>query len=191
MSFISTTVLALSMSTDAFAVAVGKGVRMPSPSFRKAVMIGLIFAVVETLTPLIGWVLGRAASNMIADYDHWIAFIILSLVGSKMLHEGIFSDDEKPKKEGRIGLLFLTAIGTSIDAMAVGMTIALLDASIWIPALAIGFATFVMATTGILMGHYIGLKGGRIAEALGGIGLILIGTKILLEHMGVLSTMIP
>lgn len=191
MSLVSTAVLAFSMSTDAFAVAVGKGVNMPTPSLRKAMAIGLLFAIVETITPVLGWLIGQAANDMIAHYDHWIAFIILSLVGSKMLYEGAFNHKDKPKQGNKIGLLVLTAIGTSIDAMAVGMTLALMDMSIWIPALAIGSATFLMTTIGILMGHYIGIKGGRIAEALGGIGLILIGTKILLEHLGVLSTMIP
>lgn len=187
MSIISTTIMAFSMSADAFAAAVSKGVSMPKPQLRKAMNIASVFAAVETITPIIGWLAGMAANSFVADYDHWVAFIILAIVGGKMFLEGLTRHEDAPKKDHTLSALILTAIGTSIDAMAVGATLAFMDASIWISALAIGAATFLMATMGIMTGHYIGTKGGKIAEILGGLGLIAIGTKILLEHLGVLT----
>lgn len=187
MSIFSTAALAFSMSADSFAAAVGKGVSMPRPKIGDAARIGLIFAAVETVTPIIGWLAGLTAKDVIAAYDHWIAFIILSLVGGKLIVESLEKDRAEEKTNHKPGILILTAIGTSIDAMAVGVTFALLDIGIWVSALAIGAATFLMATLGIMTGHCIGTRGGRIAEALGGAVLILIGTKILLDHLGLLA----
>lgn len=184
MSIVSTTILAFSMSADAFAASVGKGAGLSKPKLKDAAYVGAIFGGVETITPVIGWVAGIAASSFITSVDHWIAFTILGLVGTKMMLESLAK--EKPaarQAQHKTGALVLTAIGTSIDAMAVGATMAFLDMNIWICALAIGSATFLMATIGIMTGHYIGTKGGRIAEALGGAGLIAIGAGILVEHL--------
>ena len=174
--------LALSMSTDAFAAAIGKGARLDRPSFREALRTGLIFGSIEAVTPLLGWAAGKAASRFIAAYDHWIAFAILTLVGGKMISDALRRepDAEKPRSHG-LGILLLTAIGTSIDALAVGVTLALIGANILVNALAIGTATFVMVTIGMLMGRVLGEKFGHYAEAAGGVVLILIGTAILLE----------
>ena len=185
MSFVSNTVLAFSMSADAFAAAIGKGVALRKPKITYALHIGLIFGAVETLTPIIGWLLGRAASRYIESIDHWVAFTILSVIGGKMIIESFQQDRNERKESHRLSILILTAIGTSIDAMAVGVTLALLDANIWIIAAMIGMATFIMATIGVMTGHFIGTKAGKIAEALGGLCLIAIGTKILFEHLGV------
>ncbi len=189
MSAISTGILAFSMSADAFAVAVSKGVCTPHPRVRDAIKTGAIFGIIEGITPIIGWVAGLAASRYIQAIDHWIAFVILGIVGGKLLYEAIFPGAEEvcetPAKSG-IGLTILTAIGTSIDALAVGVTLAFLPVNIWLTAAAIGTATFIMATLGILLGHYIGTKAGRWAEALGGLALIGIGTHILLTHLGML-----
>lgn len=183
MSIFSTTILAFSMSADAFAASVGKGVALKKPRLQDAAYIGLIFGVVETITPIIGWLAGTAASSLITSIDHWIAFILLGVIGSKMLLESFRKGHEEEIREHKLGALILTAIATSIDALAVGATLAFLDMNIWLSALAIGVATFMMATVGIMTGHYIGTKGGKIAEAIGGIGLIVIGTSILIEHL--------
>ncbi len=184
MSMISNTVIAFSMSADAFAAAVSKGVALRKPKLTYAMRIGLVFGGVETLTPLVGWVLGTMASSFIASVDHWVAFVLLSLIGGKMLYEG-FSGEPKERKEAHsLGILLLTALGTSIDAMAVGATLALLNVNIWLMAGMIGFATFIMVTIGIMTGHYIGSKAGKIAEIFGGLCLIAIGSKILFEHLG-------
>ena len=175
--------LALSMSTDAFAAAVGKGARLDRPGLGEALRTGLIFGSVEAATPLIGWGLGKAASRFIAAYDHWIAFAILTLVGGKMIWDAARREpeEEKPKSHS-LPVLVLTAIGTSIDALAVGVTLALIGANIVVNALAIGTTTFVLVTIGMLTGRFLGEKFGHYAEAAGGVVLILIGIAILAEH---------
>lgn len=183
MSIVSNTIIAFSMSADAFAAAIGKGVALQKPKLSYAMRIGLVFGGVETLTPLIGWMLGLMASSFIASVDHWVAFTILSIIGGKMIYEGFHNEESQRKESHKLSILILTAIGTSIDAMAVGATLALLNVNIWIMAGMIGAATFIMATIGIMTGHYIGTKAGKIAEVLGGLCLIAIGTKILIEHL--------
>ncbi len=185
MSIVSTTVLAFSMSADAFAASIGKGAALKRPRIAEALRIGAIFGVVEALTPLIGWCAGIVASQYITEIDHWVAFVILGAVGMKLIYEGFSKEDDEPKTEKhKLGLVILTAIGTSIDAMAVGVTLAFLPVNIWISAAAIGAATCLMVTIGIMTGHYIGNKAGKWAEVLGGVGLIAIGTTILCDHMG-------
>lgn len=185
MSMLSHTALAFSMSADAFAASVGKGVKLQRPRLSEALRIGAIFGVVEAITPLIGWAVGLAASRYIAAVDHWIAFAILLLVGGHMLYEAAqpAEPDAEPKSH-KLSVLIFTAIGTSIDAMAVGVSLALLDVNILLMALMIGGATFLMASIGIMTGHYLGLRAGKAAEALGGLCLIAIGCKILFEHLG-------
>ena len=179
----SIVVLAFSMSADAFAAALGKGSALDRPRLGDALRIGLVFGIVEAITPVIGWAAGLAASTYITAIDHWIAFSLLSAIGGKMIWDGTRRPAEQARPQRHsFGLLLMTAIGTSIDAMAVGVTLAFLNANIVVTALAIGAATFVMATIGILLGRVLGEKFGRIAEILGGVGLILIGTRILIEH---------
>lgn len=188
MSIIANTVLAFSMSADAFAAATSKGTKMQKPKITEALRIGAIFGGIETITPIIGWLLGSIASRFIASVDHWIAFCILAAIGVKMIWESFDkSEPEEKSQSHKLSILVLTAIGTSIDAMAVGVTLALINANIWVISLMIGFATFLMATIGIMTGHYIGSKAGKIAEFLGGLCLIAIGTKILCEHLGFLA----
>lgn len=191
MSALSTAVLALSMSADAFAASVSKGTALRRPKLTEALRTGLIFGGVETLTPLIGWGLGLAATQLISQFDHWIAFIILGGLGVKLIYESRTGEGDepakaKPRRHG-FGVLVLTAIGTSIDALAVGVTLAFVQANIVVTALSIGFATFCMTTIGLMTGHYIGQKAGRWAELLGGLGLIAIGSIILAEHLGWLT----
>jgi putative Mn2+ efflux pump MntP len=187
MSMISNTVIAFSMSADAFAASIGKGVALRKPTLKCALRIGFIFGLVETITPLIGWALGMMASGFISAIDHWVAFVILAAIGGKMIYEGLQREEEEERKETHgLLILILTAIGTSIDAMAVGVTLALMDVNIWMMALMIGGATFLMSTIGVMTGHLIGTKAGRGAEILGGLCLIGIGAKILLEHLGML-----
>lgn len=189
MNVASAITLSLSISADAFAAAVSKGVKLQRPQLADALRVGAVFGVTETLTPLIGWALGLAASSLVEKLDHWFAFTILCVIGIKMLVESLRhgrDDAAEPTTRPSLGMLLLTAIGTSIDALAIGATLAFLDANIVVMALAMGCATFVMATAGILLGHRIGQRGGRIAEALGGLCLVGIGTHILLTHLGLL-----
>lgn len=183
MSIVSNTALAFSMSADAFAAAVSKGTVLRHPPLTQAMRIGLIFGVVETVTPLLGWLVGLAFSRYIAEVDHWVAFVLLGAIGVKMIYEGLFHRDEEKPTSHKLSILLLTALGTSIDAMAVGVTLAFLDANIVLMALMIGAATFLMATIGIMAGHWLGKRAGSAAEVMAGLCLIAIGSNILCEHL--------
>ncbi len=180
-------VLSLSMSTDAFAAAVGRGASH-RPSWRSAIKAGAVFGLIEAVTPLVGWGLGLIAAGFVEQIDHWIAFVLLTVVGGKMIWEA-----SKTAQEGsaptRSGLwpLIATAVGTSIDAAAVGMGLALLGANIWIIALSVGLTTFALTTIGMLIGRRLGARFGKVAELVGGVALIALGTMILLEHLGIMA----
>ena len=185
MNLSATILLAFGMSMDAFAASIGKGATLHKPKFSEAVRTGLIFGVIETLTPLVGWGLGMLASQFILEWNHWIAFILLVFLGGRMIVEG-FRDDsdeacEAPRRHG-FWLLVTTAFATSLDAMAVGVGLAFLQVSIVTTALAIGCATFIMSTLGMMVGRFIGPLLGKRAEILGGIVLIGIGSEILWSH---------
>lgn len=184
MSPVSVLLIALSMSTDAFAAAVAKGAALHRPRLSEAVKTGLIFGGIESLTPLIGWALGRAASRYVAAFDHWVAFALLAAIGVKMIRDSFQRDetDEKPQSHSVLALA-VTAVGTSIDALAVGVTLALVNAPILVTALAIGAATFTMTTIGLMAGHRLGARFGKHAELFGGIALIAIGAAIVAEHL--------
>lgn len=185
MNLSATILLAFCMSMDAFAASIGKGATLHKPKFSEALRTGLIFGVIETLTPLIGWGLGMLASQFVLEWNHWIAFILLMFLGGRMVLEGFRAetDDtgEAPHRHG-FWLLVTTAIATSLDAMAVGVGLAFLQVNILTTALAIGCATLVMSTLGMMIGRYIGPLLGKRAEILGGIVLIGIGIEILWSH---------
>lgn len=185
MNLSATILLAFGMSMDAFAASIGKGATLHKPKFSEAVRIGLIFGVIETLTPLVGWGLGMLASQFVLEWNHWIAFILLVFLGGRMIVEGFRGDSdeacEAPRRHG-FWLLVTTAFATSLDAMAVGVGLAFLQVSIVTTALAIGCATFLMSTLGIMVGRFIGPLLGKRAEILGGIVLIGIGSEILWSH---------
>lgn len=194
MSPVAIAVLSVSMSADAFAAAIGRGAQH-RPTVPQALRSGLVFGVIEAITPLIGFALGVAAAGFVAAIDHWIAFGLLGAVGAKMIWGALKRDEEAVEaadasgKAASRGLLALvaTAVGTSIDAGAVGVGLALLDANIWLIAACIGFTTFALATLGLLVGRAAGARLGKIVELVGGVALIALGLKILLEHLGVLA----
>ncbi|HCI5975118.1 membrane protein [Klebsiella quasipneumoniae] len=185
MNLSATLLLAFGMSMDAFAASIGKGATLHKPKFSEAVRTGLIFGAIETLTPLVGWGLGMLASQFVLEWNHWIAFILLVFLGGRMIIEGFRGDSdeacEAPRRHG-FWLLVITAFATSLDAMAVGVGLAFLQVSIVTTALAIGCATFIMSTLGIMVGRFIGPLLGKRAEILGGIVLIGIGSEILWSH---------
>ena len=187
MNAASTALLALAMSTDAFAAAVGKGASLHRPRWREALRTGVIFGAVEAATPLVGWALGLAAARHVAAWDHWIAFAVLAALGLRMVWSGLSGApaeaQDKPLRHS-FWLLAATAFGTSIDAMAVGVSLAFIDADIVVVALAIGLATTVMVTVGTMLGRALGAVAGRRAEAVGGVLLVAIGCWILVEHLG-------
>jgi len=179
--------LSMSMSTDAFTAAVGRGASKRL-SFLKAVRASAVFGVIEGLTPIIGWALGIVAASYVQAVDHWIAFVLLGAVGAKMIFDAARrqDDDEAPVGSGAFGLI-ITAVGTSLDAAAIGVGLAFIGANIWVIAASIGCTTFVFTTIGMLVGGMIGTRFGKWAEMVGGIVLIGIGTAILIEHLGLLA----
>lgn len=189
MSPFSIALLSLSMSADAFAASIGRGAAS-RPNVAGALKGGMVFGIIEAITPLIGWALGLATSSFIGAVDHWVAFALLGGVGGKMIWEALSTHPDTERKAAKAGLLALvaTAIGTSMDAAAVGVSLALIGADILTIALAIGCATFAVTTIGLLIGRYAGAYLGRTVELAGGLVLIAIGSLILVEHLGLLDT---
>jgi len=187
MNPLSILLIGLAMSTDAFAAAVGKGAAMTRPRLPQALRAGLIFGVVEAITPVIGWLLGTAASRFIAAWDHWIAFGLLSALGLHMIWQALHPAAEDPGDEGNANgsviSLAIAGLATSIDAMAVGVGLAFADVQIAVVAVVIGLCTFTMVTIGIMLGRALGVIIGRRAEIAGGVILILVGAAILHEHL--------
>lgn len=189
MSPVSILLIGLAMSTDAFAAAIGKGAAMQRPKLRDALRAGLIFGVIEAITPLIGWLLGRAASSYVETFDHWIAFGLLGALGIHMIVAGLRPEPEQADagdaRNGRHGVLALATTGfaTSIDAMAVGVSLAFLDVHIGVVATVIGLCTMAMVTAGIMLGRALGELVGKRAEILGGLILVIVGSTILYEHL--------
>ena len=185
MNPVALVLLALAMSTDAFAAAIGKGASLNNPRFSEALRMGLIFGSIEALTPLIGWLIGRSAAPFVEAWDHWIAFALLLTLGLHMIYEGLKPADEEMEKPSRQPLfkVVLTAIGTSMDALAVGIGLAFIDVNIWIAAAMIGLATTIMVTSGVMLGRVIGSLIGHRAEIFGGLTLIGVGGWILTGHL--------
>ncbi|MGE8655887.1 MAG: manganese efflux pump MntP [Achromobacter sp.] len=186
MNALSTLVLAFAMSTDAFAAAVGKGAALHKPRLSEALRTGVIFGVIEAITPVIGWALGSVAARYVQQWDHWIAFVMLCILGGMMIRNGLAADhNEAAPPVGRHSFWLLAATGfaTSIDAMAVGVSLAFIDTNIVVTALAIGLTTMLMVTLGVMVGRLIGNVAGKRAEVLGGLALIGIGATILYEHL--------
>lgn len=174
------------MSTDAFAAAIGKGAALYKPQLSQALRMGFIFGIIEAFITLIGWMLGHIASSFIEQWDHWLAFALLLILGGHMIHNGLSADDEEEKpKENKHGflLLALTAVATSIDSLAVGVGLAFIQVNIWVASGAIGFATFLMVTIGTFLGKAIGQAVGKKAEIIGGVILIIVGIAIVYEHV--------
>ncbi|MGA7279784.1 MAG: manganese efflux pump MntP family protein [Desulfocapsaceae bacterium] len=183
MDLFSTLVIAVGLGMDAFAVSVASGVSMKQIGLRQTLTIAASFALFQALMPVLGWAAGLSFRNYIAAYDHWIAFGLLAGIGLRMIYEARRLEDDKPSELVMTGgRLLLLSIATSIDALAVGLSFAVLNIVIFTPALIIGFVTGGMSHAGIILGRKVGhLFEGKI-EIIGGIILILIGLKILLEH---------
>ena len=187
MSFFDLIVTAIALSMDAFAVAISKGLSVQSVSPRHSAVTGAYFGGFQALMPLIGFCLASLFAAQIRAFDHWIAFALLGLLGANMIKES-FSADCECKASLAVGVMFTMAVATSIDALAVGITYGLLpDVNIWAAIASIGVITFLLSAVGVKIGSVFGAKNKKYAELFGGIVLILIGTKILLEHLGVIN----
>lgn len=183
MDWLTLTGIALALAMDAFAVALGAGILLDPLTGRHLFRLGFHFGLFQALMPILGWLAGRTVQHLIAAYDHWIAFGLLAFVGGKMLYEALHGDDESSNSDPTRGLsLVMLSIATSIDALAVGLTLAMLDVSIWTPALVIGLVAGTLTVAGMLLGRRVGILWGKRVEICGGLVLLGIGLKILLEH---------
>lgn len=187
MSFTTTFLIAIGLSMDAFAVSVANGVSMKTLRVRHAFMIAFFFGAFQALMPVIGWLAGLRVADFIEQYDHWIAFVLLSIIGGKMIYESFrIKEAEEDPCSLNIGALLVLSIATSIDALAVGLSFAFLKTAILAPVVIIGAVTFVLSFLGVVIGEKIGHLFESKIEFLGGVILIGIGGKILLEHLGYL-----
>lgn len=190
--FFTLLLMGVGLSMDAFAVSICKGLSMRKVNKKQCLVIGLFFGGFQALMPFIGWVLGSQFEQYITSIDHWIAFILLGFIGGKMVVEAIREKDEAVevgKMDPQLDFkeMFILAIATSIDALAVGITFAFLQVPIVEAVSIIGITTFVISVIGVYVGNFFGNRYKKKAELAGGIILILIGLKILLEHLGILA----
>ncbi len=189
MSIIEIILVGVSLAMDAFAVSMCKGLSMPKINYKHALIIALFFGVFQAVMPLLGWLLGSAFEKYITTFDHWIAFGLLLILGTKALVDAIRDKDDDEKKEYKLDFKELTAlaVATSIDALAVGVTFAFLQVSLALSVSLIGVITFVLCLLGVIIGNKFGSKWKKPASIAGGVVLILMGVKILLEHLGVIA----
>ena len=188
MDLLTLFLLAVGLSMDAFAVSICKGLAMKKISFRQAAIVGLWFGGFQALMPTIGFFLGSTFEQYITAFDHWVAFVLLSAIGAGMIKESLSTEESNGNDSFSFKTMLLLALATSIDALAVGITFALLpDVNVPLAVCLIGITTFVCSAAGLKVGNLFGLKYKAKAELAGGIILILIGLKILLEHLGVIS----
>ena len=180
-------VIAIGLAMDAFAVSVCKGLSMKKIDWKKAIIIAVYFGAFQALMPVFGYFLGSTFSAFVQKVDHWIAFILLSIIGVNMIKES--TDDEVEKRNDNVDFktMVVLAIATSIDALAVGVTFAFFEVNILIAISIIGIITFILSIFGVIIGNKFGDKFQNKAELAGGIILIIIGLKILLEHLGILA----
>ncbi len=194
MSTVTLLIIALGVSADAFAVAVGKGLSMPRLHLRTAASIAIAFGLAQALMPLFGWLLGTQLEQFITPVDHWVAFGLLALVGGRMLREALRSEDLPDQGTGASNVVMLVsprellvlAVATSIDALAVGISLALVEVNIVAAVIVIGAVTCALSFAGVALGQRAGARFRGPAEIAGGLVLIGIGVKILLDGLGVL-----
>lgn len=191
MTLLEIFLVAIGLSMDAFAVAICKGLAMPTVNKKQTLLIGAYFGVFQALMPLTGWLLGSQFARHVTKMAPWIAFVLLAWIGGNMIRESLSKkeeDEEVEPAELRHKELFMLAIATSIDALAVGVSFSMVELAIPIGAAAalIGCTTFAISVGGVFVGHIFGARYKNRAEFVGGAILLLIGVKILLEHFGVL-----
>lgn len=184
MDLISIFFLAIALGMDAFAVAISAGIILKKVTFRQFFRLSFHFGLFQFLMPVIGWLAGLSVQKFIQHYDHWIAFVLLAFIGGKMIYESFQKEEEENKNDPTKGAsLVILSIATSIDALAVGFSLALLRISIWFPGIVIGIVAMVMTLLGMFIGKGAGLLFGKRVSVMGGIILLVIGIKILIEHM--------
>lgn len=183
MGIIEIILMGVGLAMDAFAVSICKGLSMQKMEWKKAGIIGLYFGGFQAMMPIIGYFLGVGFEDKIKSIDHWIALVLLSIIGINMIREA-FSDEEEADDKIDFKTMVVLAVATSIDALTVGVTFAFLSVNIWFAITVIGIITLVMSMIGVKIGNVFGDKYKSKAEITGGVILILLGIKVLLEHLG-------
>lgn len=186
MGIVEIIIIGFSLAMDAFAVSLSKGLASGKYKIKNSIICGIWFGGFQMLMPLIGCFLGEKFASSIQAFDHWIAFILLALIGSNMLKEAFSDDEEEAGASYSIKAMFPLAVATAIDALAVGITFAFLGVNIWSAVAIIGAITFITSGLGVKIGSIFGEKYAKRAEIAGGILLILMGLKILVEHLGLI-----
>lgn len=186
MEFISIVLLAIGLAMDAFAVSICKGLALKHAELKHMIIIGLWFGIFQAVMPIIGYFLGNSFYSYISEFDHWIAFALLVLIGANMIRESLSKDEEEVDDNIGFRTMLILAIATSIDALAVGISLAMDNSNIYVSALIIGVITMVISMVGVKIGAKVGSSYGNKAEFFGGAILILLGIKIVLEHLGVI-----
>ena len=186
MDLLTLLTLAVGLAMDAFAVSICKGLAMREKVLKKGVIVGLWFGGFQALMPTIGFFLGTQFKDQITSIDHWIAFVLLGLIGINMVKEALSNDEEQADDSIAVKEMLMIAVATSIDALAVGITFAFLNVHIVSAASMIGVCTFLISFVGVKIGNIFGTKYKSKAELAGGIILILLGFKILFEHLHIL-----
>lgn len=176
-------ILSIGLAMDAFAVSICKGLSMKKMKWKNAIVVGLYFGIFQALMPIIGYLLGVNFQSRIASIDHWIAFILLGIIGANMIKEAISKETDTQNDSVKFKDMIILAIATSIDALAVGITFAFLKVNIVLAVTLIGIITFSISIIGVKIGNIFGNKYEKKAEFVGGMILILLGIKILLEHL--------
>ena len=187
MSIAELFVLAVALSMDAFAVAICKGLAMKKITLRNVCTVGFWFGGFQALMPLIGYFLGTQFAEYIVSIDHWVAFVLLAAIGINMIREAISGEEEEADESLGVRKMFTLAVATSIDALAIGVTFAFLKVQIVAAVSFIGVTTFIFSAVGVKIGNIFGVKYKSKAELAGGVILILLGAKILLEHLEIIN----
>lgn len=187
MGIVELLVLSVGLGMDAFAVSVCKGIGMKKMNWKKACIIGLYFGGFQAIMPVLGYFLGTAFETIVTNVDHWIAFILLTAIGANMIKEAFSDETENCNEDICFKTMLVLAIATSIDALAVGITFAFLNVNLIFAVVLIGLITFVLSVIGTKVGNRFGSKYENKAELAGGVILILLGIKILLEHLHIIN----
>ena len=187
MGAIEILLISIGLAMDAFAVSVCKGLAMKKMSWKKAIIIGLYFGIFQAVMPVLGYFLGTTFERFITNVDHWVAFILLVGIGINMVKEAFNKESENRNDNVDMKTMLVLSIATSIDALAIGITFACLKIHIVMPVITIGLITFIISVIGVKIGNRFGNKYEKKAEIIGGVILILLGIKILLEHLGIIN----
>ena len=189
MSVFEIILISVGLAMDAFGVSIGKGLSMPVGENGRKVTLAFLFGLFQLLMPVMGWLIGRQFIDVISEWDPWIIFVLLGYLGIAMIREGLSDETDEDDDKQFLGAweMMMLSVATSLDAMAVGLTFAFMPINVWEASTMIGIITFGISLVGVYLGKFMGQFVGKYADILGGGVLILIGTKILLQHLGIIG----